>query len=69
MGTSVSQAAPLGDASLPAAAATGDFIAVLCWQQLSGGVMIAAEVGRRTSRFRESRVPKYGRLTAIPEKA
>jgi hypothetical protein len=61
MGASVSQAAPLGDAFLPAASATGDFIAAFTWQPLFGGVMIEADVGRMTSRFGESRVPKYGR--------
>jgi hypothetical protein len=52
MGTRVSQAVPLGDASLPAASATGAFIAVLCWQPLSGGVMIGAEVDRMTKPLR-----------------
>ncbi len=42
MGTCVSQAAPLGDASLPAAFATGAFIAAFTWQPLFGGVMIGA---------------------------
>jgi hypothetical protein len=57
MGTSVSQAASLGDASLGAASATGAFTAAFCWQTLLGGVMIWAEVGRMTSRVGESRVP------------
>ncbi|HUE14773.1 MAG TPA: hypothetical protein VMR25_11455 [Planctomycetaceae bacterium] len=34
----MSQAAPLGDASVRAA--TGPFIAAIFWQPLSGGVMI-----------------------------
>jgi hypothetical protein len=55
----VSQAVPLGDASLPAASATGAPIAAVSWQPLSGGVMIGAEVGRRASRVGDSRVPKY----------
>jgi hypothetical protein len=55
MGASVSQAAPLGAASFRAA--TDAFIAAFCWQPLSGGVLIGAEVGRMTSR-----VPKYGRI-------
>jgi hypothetical protein len=58
MGTSVSQGAPLGDKSLPAASATDAFIAAFSWQPLSGGVMIAAEVGRITSGGGDSRVPK-----------
>jgi hypothetical protein len=58
MGTSVSQVVPVGDASLPAAFATGAFIAAFSWQPLSGGVMIGAEVGRRVSRFGDSCVPK-----------
>jgi len=61
MGTSVSQAAPLGDKSLPAASAMDAF--ALSWQPLSGGVMIGAEAGRITSRFGESRVSKYGRFS------
>ncbi len=67
MGTSVSEAAPFGDASLSAASAVGAFIAVLCWQLLSGKVMIGAEVGRIRSRFGDSRVRKYGHLMAFPE--
>jgi hypothetical protein len=67
MGISVSQAGPLSDASLPAASATGAFIAVFCWQPLFGGVMIGAEAGRMTSRFGGSRDPKYGRFTAFPK--
>jgi hypothetical protein len=67
IGTSVSQAVPLGDASLRAASATGAFIAAFNWQPLSGGVMIGAAVGRMTSRFGESRGPKYGPLMALPE--
>jgi hypothetical protein len=31
-------------------------------------VMITAEAGRMTSRIRESRVPKYGRFLAFPDK-
>ena len=58
MGASVSQAALLGDASLPAGSATGAFIAAFSWQPLSGGVMIGAEVGRMMSRVGESRVPR-----------
>jgi len=68
MGARVSQAAPVGDASIPVASATGAFIAAFCWQPLSGGVMIGAEVGRMTSRFGKRRVPKYGRLMACPRK-
>jgi len=60
----VSQAAPLGDASLPAASATGAYVAAFCRQPLSGGVTIGAEVGRMTSRVGESRVPKYGGISA-----
>jgi len=67
MGISVSQAGPLSDASLPAASATGAFIAVFCWQPLFGGVMIGAEAGRMTSRFRESRAPKSGPVLAFPK--
>jgi hypothetical protein len=59
MGTSVSGAAPLGD---------GPFIAAIFWRPLSGGMMIRVEAGRMTSRFGDSRVPKYGRLTAFPTK-
>jgi hypothetical protein len=66
MGARVSQVAPLGDASLPAASATGAFIAVFCWQPLFGGVMIGAEAGRMTSRFGGSRDPKYGHFSACP---
>jgi hypothetical protein len=33
----MSQAAPLGDASLPAASATDAFTAAFCWQPLFGG--------------------------------
>jgi hypothetical protein len=58
---------PLGDPSFPAASATGAFIAAFIWQPLFGGVMIGAEVGRMTSRFGASRVPKYGRFMAIAE--
>jgi hypothetical protein len=43
MGASVSRAALLGDASLPAASATDAF--AFSWQPLSGGVLIGAEVG------------------------
>jgi hypothetical protein len=42
MGAFVSQAAPLGDASIPAASATSALIAALSWQPLSGVVMIGA---------------------------
>jgi hypothetical protein len=56
----VSQAAPLGDASLPAASATGAFIAAFSWQPLFGGLMIGAEVGRMTIRVGGSRVPENG---------
>jgi hypothetical protein len=42
--------------------ATGTFVAAFSWQPLFGGVTIGAEVGRMTSRFGESRVPKYGPL-------
>ena len=45
MGTSVSQADPLGDASLPTAAVMGAFVASFAWQPLSGGVMIGGEIG------------------------
>ncbi len=69
MGACVSQAAPLGDAFLPAPSATDAFIAAFFWQPLSGWVMIAAEVGRMTSRFGESRVPKYGRFLAASKNA
>jgi len=69
MGARVSQAAPVGDASFPAASATGAFLAAFRWQRLSGGVMIGAEVGRMTSRFGESRDPKYGRLATFPKNA
>jgi hypothetical protein len=55
MNARMSQAAPLGDASIPAAFATDAFIAAFCWQPLSGGVLIGAEVGRITSRFGDSR--------------
>jgi hypothetical protein len=58
-----------GAASFPLASVTGAFVAAFCWQLLSGGVMIAAEAGRMTSRFGERRVPKYGRLMAIREMA
>jgi hypothetical protein len=63
----LSQAAPLGNASFPPASATGAFIAAFSWQPLSGGVMVRTEMGRMTSRFGESRVPKYGRLTGTAE--
>jgi hypothetical protein len=68
MGASVSQAAPLGDTSLPAASATGTFIAAFTWQPLSGGVMIGAKVDRMTSRFGESRASIYGPLMGCPGK-
>jgi hypothetical protein len=45
MGTSVSQAATLGDASFPAASATDAFMAAFSWWLLSGGVMIGEERG------------------------
>jgi hypothetical protein len=64
----VSQSAPIGDPSSLAAFAADAFIAAFSWQPLSGGVMIAAEVGRITSRFGVSRVPKYGRFSKRPEK-
>ncbi|HUE16067.1 MAG TPA: hypothetical protein VMR25_17990 [Planctomycetaceae bacterium] len=44
----------------------GLFIAAIFWQPLSGGMMIGGEVGRMTSRFGESRDPKYGGLMAFP---
>ncbi|HUE13890.1 MAG TPA: hypothetical protein VMR25_06990 [Planctomycetaceae bacterium] len=69
MGARVSQVVPVGDASIPAASATGAFIAAFSWRLLFGGVLIGAEVGRITSRFGDSRVPKYGGLMAFPEKA
>jgi hypothetical protein len=69
MGARMSQAAPVGDASIPAASETGAFIAAFSWQPLSGGVMIGAEVGRMTSRVGERRVPKYGRLMPFPGNA
>jgi hypothetical protein len=62
MGARVSQAAPLGDASLLTASATGAVIAAFSWQPAFRGVTISAEVGRMTSRFGERRDPKYGRL-------
>jgi len=68
MGSSVSQAAPLGDTSLPAASVTDAFIAAFSWRPLSGGVTIAAELGRMTNGDGESRVPKYGRLMVRVEK-
>jgi hypothetical protein len=37
------------------------------WRLLFGGVMIGAELGRMTSRFGESRAPKYGPFSAFPE--
>jgi hypothetical protein len=58
---------PLGDLFFPAASATDAFIAAFSWQPLFGGVMIAAELGRMTSRVGESRAPKYGGLMTIPE--
>jgi hypothetical protein len=64
MGARMSQAAPVGDASIRAASATGAFIAAFSCRPLFGGVMIGAEVGRMTSRFGESRVPKYGGFSA-----
>jgi hypothetical protein len=67
VGAWVSQVAPLGDPSLPAASATDALIAAFTRQPLSVGVMIGAEAGRMTSRFGESRAPKCGRLTAFPE--
>jgi hypothetical protein len=69
MGASVSQAAPLGDASFPTASKTGAFIVAFSWQPLSVGVMIGVEVGRMTSRFGDSRVPKYGPLMVVAENA
>jgi hypothetical protein len=68
MGTSVSQAAPLGDASIPATSATGACIAAFSWRLPSGWVMIRATVGRMTSHFGERRVPKYGGFSACPKK-
>jgi len=68
MGACVSQVAPVGDASIPAASATGACTAAFPWQPLSGGAMIGAGVGRMTSRFGERRVPKYGGLTVFPKK-
>jgi hypothetical protein len=47
MGTSVSQAAPLGDAFFQAASATGAFIAAFSWQLLSRGATIGAGDGSR----------------------
>ena len=47
MGARMSQAAPVGDASIPAASETDAFIAAFCWQPLSGGVMIGARDGSR----------------------
>lgn len=61
MGTCVSRAAPLGDASFPAASATGASIAAFSREAPSGGMMVGAEVGRMTSRPGGSRDPKYGR--------
>jgi hypothetical protein len=68
MGSSVSQATAVGDASIPAASARDAFIAAFSRQRLVGGVMIGAQVGRMTSRFGESRASKYGRLMACPGK-
>ena len=47
MGARMSQAAPVGDASIPAASATGAFIAAFCRGPLSSGVMIGARDGNR----------------------
>jgi hypothetical protein len=68
MGARMSQAAPIGDASIPAAAATDAFIAEISWRPLFVGVMIGVEAGRMTSRFGESRVPKYGGFFGGPKK-
>jgi hypothetical protein len=68
MKASVSGVVPLGDPSFPAASATDAFIAAFSWQQLSGGVLIGAELGRITSRFGDSRVPKYGGFSVCPRK-
>jgi hypothetical protein len=67
MGASVSDAAPLGDASFGPCPRQGAFIAAFSWQPVYGGVMIGAGVSGMTSRVDESRPPKYGRLTAFPE--
>jgi len=64
MGATMSGVVPLGDPSFLPASETDAFIASFCWQSLSGGVMIGAEVGRMTSRFGERRVPKYGGFSA-----
>jgi hypothetical protein len=66
MGASKSGAISLDDAS--SASATDAIISAIFWQPLFGGVMIGAEVDRMTSRFGESRVPKYGGLMAFPKK-
>jgi hypothetical protein len=68
MGARMSQAAPLGDPSIPAASATDACVAAFSRRPLHGGVMIGAEVGRMTSRFGESRVPKYGGFSPFAEK-
>ena len=62
----VSQAAPVGDASIPAASTTGAFIAAFC-QPLSGGVMIGGGGEPHDEHFGESCMPKYGRFPVIPE--
>jgi hypothetical protein len=41
---------------------------ILLAAALSGGVLIGAEVGRMTSRFGDSRVPKYGGFSAFTYK-
>jgi hypothetical protein len=68
MGTSVSQAAPLGDAFFQAASATEAFIAEISWRPLFVGVLIGGRWPAMTSRFGDSRVPKYGGFSACPGK-
>jgi hypothetical protein len=67
MGARMSQATPVGDATIPTTSATDTCIAAFSWRLPSGGVTIGAEVGRMMSRFGEGRGPKYGGLMVFPK--
>jgi hypothetical protein len=54
MSARMSQAAPVGDASIPAASAASAFVAAFSWRLLAGGVMIGAEVARMTVSVKKS---------------
>jgi hypothetical protein len=68
MGARVSQATTLGDASFPAAFATGAFIAACSWQPLSGGMMIGGELGRMAKPLRRKPRAEIRWFDGVPEK-